>query len=122
MEAALPSTVAGWAGLILATLTILVVVLRVVIGLAKQHIKAQINTALAFTIRKAVMDGVAPINARLDAMQLQLVTQDGELARIRDIETKINNGLGERQERIEEKVDQLIEHHLWDGTDRRTSE
>ena len=119
MEAALPSTIAGWAGLILAALTILVVILRVVIGLAKQHISSQINTRLEFTIRRAVLDGTSAITTRLDAMQIQLVTQDGELARIRDIETKINNGLGERQERIEEKVDQLIEHHLWDGKNRR---
>ena len=119
MDASLPSTAGGWAGLILALLTIFVVVGRVVIGLAKQHIKAQINTALEFTIRKAVLDGMSPVNVRLDAMQVQLITQDGELARIREIESQINNGLTDRQARIEEKVDTLIEHHMWDGKNRR---
>ena len=119
MDASLPTTAGGWAALILAALTILVVILRVVIGLAKQHISSQINTRLEFTIRRAVLDGTSAITTRLDAMQIQLITQDGELARIREIESQINNGLTDRQARIEEKVDTLIEHHMWDGKNRR---
>ena len=106
--------------MILAGLTILIVLGRMGFAMAKYYVKAQVNTALEFTVRKAVMDGMALVNVRLDAMQVQLITQDGELARIREIEETINNGLKDRQERIEKKVDTLIEHHMWDGTNRRT--
>ena len=108
------------AGLILALLSSLAIVLTVVIKLAQTHIDTRINKTLEFTVRKAIMDGLVPVNSRLDSMQIQLVTQDGELSRIREIEETINNGLKDRQERIEEKVDTLIEHHLWDGKNRRT--
>jgi len=115
-----PSTLAGWAGLIFAVVGILSIILGLVIKLARSHIDNRITKTLEFTVRKAVVDGIVPINSRLDSMQIQLVTQDGELARIRDLETKINNGLEGRQKRIEAKVDQLLEHHLWDGqTERR---
>jgi len=116
----LPSSLAGWAGLVLAVLGILSIVLGVVISLAKTHIDNRIIKTLEFTVRKAIVDGLVPVNSRLDSMQIQLVTQDGELARIRDIEQKINNGLEERQKSIEGKVDELLQHYLWDGqTERR---
>jgi len=114
-----PSTLAGWAGLIFAVVGILSIILGLVIKLARSHIDNRINKTLEFTVRKAIVDGLIPVNARLDSMQIQLVTQDGELARIREIEQKINNGLEQRQERIEQKVDQIITHILWDGDERR---
>lgn len=115
----LPSNAAGWAGLILAILGILSIIFGLVIRLAKSHIDNRIHKTLEFTVRKAIVDGLVPVNTRLDSMQIQLVTQDGELARIRDIEQKINNGLESRQERIEDKVDTLLDRHLWDGKERR---
>jgi enoyl reductase-like protein len=124
----LPSTLGAWAVLVLAVLSILTILLGATIKLARMHIDTRISKTLEFTVRKAIVDGLVPVNAkldntnqRLDAMQIQLVTQDGELARIRDIETKINNGITERLASTERKVDQLIEHQLWDGqNDRRT--
>ena len=116
----LPSTMATWAGLVFAVVSTLAIILGLVIRLARQHIDNRINKTLEFTVRKAIMDGLVPVNSRLDSMQIQLITQDGELSRIREIEETINNGLKDRQERIEEKVDTLIEHHLWDGKNRRT--
>lgn len=115
----LPTTLAGWAGLILAILGSLSIILGIVIKLAKSYIDSQINKTLASTIRKAVIDGLVPVTVSMGHIQLQLITQDGELARVRRIEEQINNGLITRQARIEKKVDRIIEHLVWDGNDRR---
>ena len=114
-----PETFAGWAGLLLAVLSILTIILGVIIRLARHHINTRIDKTLEFTVRKAVIDGMAPVAVRLDNIDLQLVTQDGELARVRRIEEQINNGLMERQGRIEGKVDTIIDHITWDGEERR---
>ena len=114
-----PATLGGWAAFILATLSVMVIIIGTVIRLARMHIKSAVSTSTEFTVRKAVMDGLAPVNVRLDAMQVQLVTQDGELARIRVIEQKINNGLEARQERMEKKLDSIVEHFVWTGDERR---
>ena len=114
-----PSTIAGWAGLVLAVLSSLAIILAVVIRLARQHIDNRINKTLELTVRTAVLDGMAPINVRLGNIDLQLVTQDGELARVRRIEQQINNGLADRQARIEDKMDTIIDHITWNGEERR---
>jgi hypothetical protein len=114
-----PTTLGGWAGLIFAVVSTAAIILGIIIALAKSHIDNRINKTLAFTVKKAIVDGLIPVNSRLDSMQIQLVTQDGELARIRDLETIIKNGLEGRQRRIENKVDEILHHYVWDGTERR---
>ena len=123
-----PVTIGGWAGFIFATLSSLVIVLGVTVRLARQHIKTAVSSSTEFTVRKGVMDGMAPVNVRLDSLQLQLNTQDGELARVRRIEEQINNGLADRQERIESKVDRIetdvttiLTHLAWNGDERRNT-
>ena len=123
-----PATIGGWAGFIFATLSSLVIVLGVTVRLARQHIKTAVSSSTEFTVRKGVMDGMAPVNVRLDSLQLQLNTQDGELARVRRIEEQINNGLADRQERIESKVDRIetdvttiLTHLAWNGDERRNT-
>ena len=119
----LPGTVAGWVGMILAVVTILSVTGTVIVKLAKNHISSNIDKKLGDRLEAAVLNGTAPMSARLDALHEQIVTQDGELARIgertRAIETTLNNGLCTRQERIETKMDRLLEHLLWNGDERR---
>lgn len=119
----LPATVAGWAGLIFAVLGIASILLGVIIRLARQHIKSSIDKTLTVVLTEAVTVGMAPMAVRLDAVHTQLVTQDGELSRVlertRSIENTIDNGLCDRQKRIEDKMDRLFEHLLWDGEERR---
>ncbi len=121
-----PTTLAGWFGLMLTVLTLFTLILGVVIRMARQHINAAINKTLSDRLEVAVLNGNAPMAARLDAINTQLVTQDGELgrvlSRVGDVETTINNGLCARQERIEGKMDRLIEHLMWDGRERRIDE
>lgn len=56
---------------------------------------------------------------QLDSIQLRLTAMEGEMGRLSDIEARVKNGLTERQRRIEDKVDRIIEHYVWNGEERR---
>lgn len=47
------------------------------------------------------------LDVALQPVRLELRTMNGELARIRLLEQKLENGLGERQDRVEEKLDAI---------------
>ena len=116
----LPLTAGSWVVLIVGVLTALTIIVTAVVKLGNAQIDARIRKTLATTVRTAIEDALLPLEVHLEAMRLQLVTQDGELARVRRIEAKIENGLMHRQVRIEDKVDRLLEHQGWDGvTERR---
>ena len=103
-----PTTFAGWLGLILVMLTIVSIVGGVMMRIAQLYLEV--------AIPKTVQLSMEPI-------QVQLVTQDGELSRVLDrtraIETKLDNGLLARTSRMETKMDRLLEHLAWNGNERR---
>ncbi|MEN8233769.1 MAG: hypothetical protein ABFR89_02460 [Actinomycetota bacterium] len=101
----LPTTWQGAVGLVAATLTVASIILGVTVRLARAHIDRRVDEkcdeAIATTVGRAVKSGIAPLEAKID------------------------NGLTDRQVRIEEKVDRLIDHLLervWDGRERRDGE
>lgn len=47
------------------------------------------------------------LDKALMPVRLELKTMNGELSRIRLLEQKLENGLGERQDRVEEKLDAI---------------
>jgi hypothetical protein len=108
----LPETLGGWVGLALAVLMILGIVGGLVIRLGRQQIDLRLNDKLGATVRIAVLDGLKPVETRLDGMQLQLTAQNGELARVRKLESKIDNGLIARQKRLEQRMDEIIGFHI----------
>jgi len=115
----LPTSLAAWAGLIFAVLSILALLIGTVVKLAKQHIASRINSELKSTIRTAILDGLKPVEIRMNNMQLQLVTQDGELARVRRIEEQLENGLTKEVCRQGEVLNDIQRHLMWSGEDRR---
>jgi hypothetical protein len=93
-------------------LLILGIVSGLIVRLGRQQIDLRLNDKLGSTVRTAVLDGLKPVETRLDGMQLQLTAQNGELARVRRLESKIDNGLIARQKRLEERLDQMIGFHV----------
>ena len=118
-----PTTIGGWVAVAVGVTVVTTALLGITVRLARMHIDSRIDKALRDTVHTAVAAGMAPINVTLSALQLQITTQDGELVRIgdrtRSIESKIDNGLCARQERIEGKMDRMLEHYMWDGDERR---
>jgi len=107
----MPSTVGGWATLVAAVTTILMLWSGALAGVAKLWI--------GDIVRRSVDKGMGPV-------QLELKAMNGELARVRLIEQKIENGLASDvaelksgQVRIEDRVDRIVEHMAWDGTTER---
>lgn len=104
-----PAAITGWVQLA----ALMTSVLAVWTGLAVTVAKGYIETAVGDTVRTEMDKSMQPV-------QLQLVTMNGEMARVRRIETKLENGLEKRQKRIEEQVDTIVRHLMWDGdTERR---
>ncbi len=104
-----PVTASGWLQVLALITTLLTAWTGVVVALAKRYI----NQTVGDVVRTSV-------DAAMQPVQLQLVTMNGELVRVRDIEAKIENGLSQRQERIEKTVDAIADHLMWDGrTERR---
>ncbi len=60
------------------------------------------------------------LDKTMQPVRLELRTMNGELSRVRAIETQLKNGLMKRTERIETQVDLIVRHLMWDGdTERR---
>jgi hypothetical protein len=117
-----PETIGGWLTATGALLTITVILMGFLIKLANMQIDSRIRIILATTVSEAIEAAVAPIGLQLDAMQTQMAANGKELGRVRVIEAKIENGLAHRQERIETKMDSLLEHYAWNGDERRNDE
>ena len=94
-----PSTAQGWAQLMGAITVVAGAWTGAIITIAKRYIDQTVGNV----VRES-------IDAAMQPVQLQLITMNGELVRVRKIEAKIENGLTERQERIEKQVDKLVEH------------
>ena len=118
-----PETVSGWIGLAFTFLSLLALIFAAAMGLLNRHLNGVINDRV-MEVRIELHDRLeAMLQARLDPILLQLTTMNGELARIRVIESQIENGLMLRMGRVEDKVDKITEHHMvWDGTNRRNGE
>ncbi len=106
MEA--PGTITGWFQLA----ALMTTVLAAWTGFAASIAKGYIKTAVGDTVRTEMEKSMEPV-------QLQLTTMNGEMARVRKIETKLENGLEKRQKRIEEQVDTIVTHLMWDGNSER---
>ena len=84
-------------------------ILAVVVRMAKNHIDRRVEQlcteSLGIEVEKAVTSAMTPIGTKLDTLH-----------------TQVNNGLTDRQRRIEGLLDRLVEHFLdgaWDGRERR---
>jgi len=102
MEA--PGTITGWFQLA----ALMTTVLAAWTGFAATIAKGYIKTAVGDTVRTEMDKSMQPV-------QLQLRTMNGEMVRVREIEVKLGNGLEARQERIEEQVNTIVNHLMWDG-------
>jgi len=130
LNAELPTTLGGWALVFSVFGAFVVGTVRVVFGMSLRHIDRKVDDKLEASVkavvREAVENAMAPLGVRLDAIDLRLTTQDGELERVRLIEQKIENGLSERTIRIEDRqiqiekdVAEIRSHLMWDGNERR---
>jgi len=106
-----PSTIAGWATTIAAVTVFLSVWTGAALSLGKQYI----HRTVADVVRESIDRAMQPI-------QLQLITMNGELIRVREIESKLENGLTSEVARIGGVVDDIQRHFMWDGSDRRVRE
>jgi len=104
-----PTSMMGW----LQAAAVMTVLLTAWTGFGLSLLRRYINGTISDVVRTSIDTAMQPV-------QLQLTTMNGELSRVRVIEEKINNGLEKRQERIEVKMDTLIDHFMWDGGERRT--
>lgn len=98
-------------GALLAAVTIVAIIGRPIIATARTHIQGRISTEMA-----ADRERLARIESLLEAHQLELVTMNGEMARVRELEQTIKNGLTERtirmeasQGRLSEKLDEVLD-------------
>lgn len=102
-----PESLTGWVAVIGGILAIFGALVGFVLWLLDQRIDDKAERA----VKVLVYEAMQPI-------QLQLTTMNGEIARIRSLEAKLENGLGERLNRLENRLDEIIEHML-DGTMRK---
>jgi len=127
-----PETVGGWAALLLAIVTVMAVIGGVVVklltrninGVVYREVHTEVPTVVAFCLRE--------VNAKLDGIRINQAELSAEVGRVRVLESKIDNGLSSKVEKIETRqtvlVEQVAEMHGWmqathqyDGEDRRTT-
>lgn len=113
ITALLPTTALGWVTLIAVAGGIVVGVWRSVVAITRNEVGEMVDKSfdekLAKVVEKAVKDGLneamvdGAVSRRFDAIDLRLNTQAGEMARITDLERKIDNGINERSRRTEQR-------------------
>ena len=127
-----PETVGGWAALLLAVVTVIAVTGGVIVKLLTRNINGTVYREVHTEVPQVVALCLREVNAKLDGIRLNQAELSAEVARVRVLESKIDNGLSAKVDRIDERqrllVVQVAEIHGWvqfrnhyDGEDRRTT-
>jgi len=127
-----PETVGEWAALVLAVITIMAVTGGVIVKLLTRNINGTVYREVHQEVPTVVALCLREVNAKLDGIRINQAELSAEVARVRVLESKIDNGLSAKVDRIDERqrllVVQVAEIHGWvqfrnhyDGEDRRTT-
>ena len=127
-----PETVGGWAAFVLAVVLVVAAIGGVVVKLLSRNINGEVAKEVHREVPAVVALCLREVNAKLDGIRINQAELSAEVARVRVLESKIDNGLSSRVERIEQRqtllVTQVSEMHGWmeathryDGTDRRAT-
>ena len=127
-----PETVGGWAALLLAVITVVAITGGVVVKLMTRNINGTVYREVHQEVPTVVALCLREVNAKLDGIRINQAELSAEVARVRLLEAKIDNGLSAKVDRIDERqrllVVQVAEIHGWvqsrnhyDGEDRRTT-
>jgi len=126
-----PETVGGWAALLLAAVTVIAIIGGVAINLLTRNINGTVYREVHREVPPVVALCLREVNIKLDGIRINQAEMSAELARVRLLESKIDNGLSTQVERLDERqrviVAQVAEMHGWmqtmtgwDGEDRRS--
>ena len=127
-----PETVGGWAALLLAVVTVIAIIGGVAVNLLTRNINGTVYREVHSEVPPVVALCLREVNVKLDGIRLNQAEMSAELARVRLLESKIDNGLSTQVERLDERqrviVAQVAEMHGWmesthryDGADRRST-
>ena len=127
-----PETVGGWAALLLAAVTVVAITGGVIVRLLTRNINGTVYREVHTEVPQVVALCLREVNAKLDGIRINQAELSAEVARVRVLESKIDNGLSAKVDRIDERqrllVVQVAEIHGWvqsrnhyDGEDRRTT-
>ena len=127
-----PETVGGWAALVLTVVLIVAAVGGLVVGLQRRNIRSEVYRGVHTEVPTVVALCLREVNAKLDGIRINQAELSAEVGRVRVLESKIDNGLSAKVDRIDERqrllVGQVPEIHGWvqsrnhyDGEDRRTT-
>jgi len=127
-----PETVGGWAALLLAVVTVVAVVGGVIVKLLTRNINGTVYREVHTEVPQVVALCLREVNAKLDGIRINQAELSAEVARVRILESKIDNGLTSKVEKIETRqtvlVEQVAEMHGWmaasngwNGEDRRST-
>ena len=126
-----PETVGGWAALLLAAVTVIAIIGGVAINLLTRNINGTVYREVHTEVPQVVALCLREVNIKLDGIRINQAEMSAELARVRLLESKIDNGLSTQVERLDERqrviVAQVAEMHGlmqtmigWNGEDRRS--
>ena len=126
-----PETVGGWAALLLAVVTVIAIIGGVAVNLLTRNINGTVYREVHTEVPQVVALCLREVNIKLDGIRINQAEMSAELARVRLLESKIDNGLSSQVERLDERqrviVAQVAEMHGWmqtmtgwNGEDRRS--
>ena len=100
-----------WLGVVLATLSILAIVLGFTVRLGRSHIANRVDQTVNGRVDVAVGQAMTVLNAKLDAIQINTKENSAALGRIHDLEIVINNGIHADVKDLKSELAE-IKHHL----------
>ncbi len=134
-----PDTVGGWVAMLLSVVLIVAAVGGVAVNVLVRYVQSTSYRDVHTEVPGVVETALREVNAKLDGIRINQAEASVEIARVRMLETKIDNGLthkvadiGATVDRIKQRqialVGQVAEMHGWmqaqnryDGVERRTT-
>jgi hypothetical protein len=120
-----PDTLGGWIAVVAGVALVASILGGAAVSLITRLIESKVDRRIHVEVPAVVALAMREVNTKLDGIRINQLELSSEIAVVRRLEVKIDNGLGSRVENIETEISGLREaftrQYEWDGEDRRNS-
>lgn len=96
-----------------------VVILGGLMASARAHINRRVDLKLEESVQSAVARKYEIIETKLDTVLLNVRETSAAVGKVHELEVIIQNGLSTKVAAIEQTVDEIRGHLMWNGEERR---
>jgi hypothetical protein len=120
-----PATLGGWIAVVSGIALVASILGGAAVTLITRLIESKVDRRVHVEVPAVVTLAMREVNTKLDGIRINQLELSSEIAVVRRLEVKIDNGLATRVANIEGEITELrkafTRQYEWDGDDRRNS-